>query len=46
MESLLGDEELCLAKPQKWEKKVITFDPTVGSRTNVYIIFHRLFSLV
>jgi hypothetical protein len=35
-ESLLGDEEVLSARPEKRVKMAITFGMTVGSRYNVY----------
>ena len=46
MEWLLGDVDVWSAKLEYQLKRVITFDPTVGSRLNVYRVFQRLFSLV
>ena len=31
-ESLIGDEEVLSARPEKWVKMAITFGMTVGSR--------------
>jgi hypothetical protein len=45
MESLLGDEEIWLARIDYRVKMHITFDSTVGSRLNFYTSFRRLFSL-
>jgi hypothetical protein len=45
MEWLLGEEDVWLGEHEYPLKRAITFDPTVGSRTNFYIGFQRLFSL-
>jgi hypothetical protein len=45
MESLLEDKEVLSAMLEQQLKKAITFDPTVGSRSNCYTGFRRLFSL-
>ena len=45
MESLLGDEDVLLATLELRLKRAITFDPTVGLRSNVYMSFRRPFSL-
>jgi hypothetical protein len=45
MESLLGDEEVWSANVEYQLKKAITFDSTVGSLSNIYRGFQRLFSL-
>jgi hypothetical protein len=44
MESLLGDEEVWSAILEYWLKWAITFDMTVGSPSNFYRRFQRLFS--
>ena len=36
MEWLLGDEDVWLVELEYWLKRAITFDPTVGSRSNFY----------
>jgi len=45
MEWLLGYEDVWSIKLEYWLKRAITFDPTVGSRSNFYRGFQRLFSL-
>ena len=45
LDSLLDDEEVWSASLEKQVKRVITFDPTVGSRLNFYTSFRRPFSL-
>jgi hypothetical protein len=45
MELLLGDEDVWSVELEYRLKSAITFDPTVGSRSNVYRGFQRLFSL-
>jgi hypothetical protein len=45
MEWLLGDEDIWSDKQEYRLKRAITFDPTVGSLTNFYRDFQRLFSL-
>jgi hypothetical protein len=45
MEWLLGDEEVWSPVLEYQLKSTITFDPTVGSRSNIYRGFERLFSL-
>jgi len=45
MESLLGDEVVLLAKLGYRAKRAISFDPSVGSRSNFFLIFRMLFSL-
>jgi hypothetical protein len=44
MESLLGDEEVLSAKLEEQLKNAITFGPTIGSRSNSYMIFRKPFS--
>jgi hypothetical protein len=44
MEWLLGDEDVWSVELQYRLKKAITFDPTVGSRSNFYKGFDKLFS--
>jgi hypothetical protein len=44
MEWLLGDEDVWSGELDYPLKRAITFDPTVGSRLNVYRGFQRLFS--
>jgi hypothetical protein len=46
LDSLLNDEEVWSASLEQRLKRVITFDPTVGSRLNFYTSFRRPFSLV
>jgi hypothetical protein len=45
MESLLSEEEVCSRQTRITAKKGFTFDSTVGSRSNFYSSFQRLFSL-
>jgi hypothetical protein len=45
MEWLLSDEYVWLVELEYYLKMAITFDPTVGSRSNVYRGFQRLFSI-
>jgi hypothetical protein len=45
MESLLGEEEVCSCRTRITAKKGVTFDPTIGSRSNFYRSFQRPFSL-
>jgi hypothetical protein len=45
MEWLLGDEDVSSVELEYWLKRAISIDPTVGSCTNVYRGFQRLFSL-
>ena len=45
MEWLLSDEDVLSVEIDYRLKKVITFDPTVESRSNFYMGFRRLFSL-
>jgi hypothetical protein len=40
----LGDEDVWLGELEYQLKKVITFDPTVGSHSNFYRGFRRLLS--
>jgi len=44
MQSLFGDEEFWSARLEYWLKSAITFDLTVGSYSNFYTSFWRLFS--
>jgi hypothetical protein len=44
MEWLLGDKDVWSGELDYPLKRAITFDPTVGSRLNVYRGFQRLFS--
>jgi len=44
IEWLLGDEDVLSVEIEYRLKNVITFDPTIGSRSNFYICFQRLFS--
>jgi hypothetical protein len=46
MEWLLGDEDVWSIELEYRLKMAITFDPTVGSLSNFYRGFHRLFSLL
>jgi hypothetical protein len=45
MESLLEDVEVLSAMLEQQLKRATTFDPIVGSRSNVYTSFRRLFPL-
>jgi hypothetical protein len=45
MECLLGDEDVWSVEHEYRLKRAINFDPTVGSLSNVYRDFQRLFSL-
>jgi len=45
MEWLLRDEDVWSVELEYRLKKAITFDPTVGSRSNFYKGFQRLFVL-
>jgi hypothetical protein len=45
MEWLLGDEDVWSLELEYRLKRAITFDPTVGSLSNFYRDFQRLFSL-
>jgi len=45
MEWLLGDEDVWSVELEYRFKRAITFDPTVGSRSNFYSGFERLFLL-
>jgi len=42
---LLGDEDVLAVEIEYWLEKAITFDPIVGSRSNFYRGFQRIFSL-
>ena len=44
LHSLLDDEQVWSASLEKQVKRVITYDPTVGSHLNFYTSFRRLFS--
>jgi len=44
-ESILGDDEVCRARLEGLFKSAITFDPTVGSRSNFYWSFRMPFSM-
>jgi hypothetical protein len=44
-ECLLGDEDVWSTEPEYRLKRARTFDPTIGSRSNFYSGFQRLFSL-
>ena len=46
MEWLLRDEVVQSVEHEYRLKRAITFDPTVGSRSNIYRGFQSLFSLV
>jgi len=43
MEWLLGDKDVWSVELEFWLKRAITFDPTVGSRSNFYKGFRRQF---
>ena len=45
LDSLLDDEDVWSASVEERVKRVITFDPTVGSRLNFYTSFRMPFSL-
>jgi len=45
LDSLLDDEDVWSASVEERVKRVITFDPTVGSRLNFYTSFRMSFSL-
>jgi len=45
MELLLGDEDVWSVELEHRAKRTITFDPTVGSLSNIYRGFYSLFSL-
>jgi len=45
LDSLLDDEDVWSASVEQRVKRVITFDPTVGSRLNFYTSFRMPFSL-
>jgi len=45
MKCLLGDEDFRSVKLEYRIKSVITIDPTVGSRSNIYRGFYSLLSL-
>jgi hypothetical protein len=45
MEWVLGDKDVWSLELEYRLKRAITFDPTVGSRSNFYRGFQRLFSL-
>jgi len=42
---LLGDEDVWSTEQEYWLKRAITFGPIVGSRSNFYWGFQRLFSI-
>jgi len=44
-ESILGDDEVWSSEAGWTVRKAITFDPTVGSRSNVYRSFRMNFSM-
>jgi len=43
--SILGDDEVWSSQASWTVRKAITFDPTVGSRSNFYWSFRMLFSM-
>jgi len=43
--SILGDDEVWSSQASWTGRKAITFDPTVGSRSNFYWSFRSLFSM-
>jgi hypothetical protein len=45
IKSLLGDEEIWSGTLEKQVKMAIIFYPTIGSRSNIYTSFGRLFAL-
>jgi hypothetical protein len=45
MELLLGDEDVWSVELEYWLKSAITFDHTIGLRSNIYKGFQMLFSL-
>ena len=45
MEWLLGEEDVWSPVLEYQLKRAITFDPTIGSRSNFYRCFQMLFSL-
>jgi hypothetical protein len=45
IEWLLGDEDVCSVEREYRLKRAIMFDPTIGSLSNFYRCFERLFSL-
>jgi len=45
VELLFGEARACRARLEYWFKKAITFDPTVGTATNIYTSFWTIFSL-
>jgi len=43
--SILGDDEVSSSEASRTVRKAITFDPTVGSRSNFYWSFRMPFSM-